>query len=413
MSRQSYIPPEQFRAALESLDRAAFAAFVGDVYRHSADDVAVDGPTVTVRNGETVTTLRVEVGDQTGRPDGTNLSVGDCEGIDAVVTTRPDDSPDGQTIGPTDLHQRVQYGLSPETADRLCKRHLDRPARSPAYTTGTDGGPGSGEKGTTTGSGKEAARTRPSPMVPGAYVSRAKSVVGTVGPWVVLVGVVGVLFFGTGTGAVFVDLASDVGSEGVGTPDGEAGDTATETETASDADAVTADTPDDRTDQPDGSEGPGATPAATPVTETMTGAQTLEAQRYAAVRPNCERSFLHVVQIQMNALKYNDNESDDGIRTVRRFASPRNREAVGPFERFVRIVKSPTYEPMLNYDSAEYTPRRTSADTAHVRVVTREAGNVTGRYVFRLRKQESTEYDGCWMTEGVQSLQDAPGSDVE
>ena len=162
-----------------------------------------------------------------------------------------------------------------------------------------------------------------------------------------------------------------------------------------------------------------ATPEELPAAETPTPTPREEtagspgADRYADLEPTCNRSYLHVVQIQMNALKYNDNEKNDGIRTVRRFASPRNREAVGSLEQYVRIIESDTYAPMLTYDSAEYAPRRTGADTADVRVVTRENGNVTGRYVFRLGKQEDNEYDGCWMTEGVQSLQDAVRRDVD
>jgi len=102
----------------------------------------------------------------------------------------------------------------------------------------------------------------------------------------------------------------------------------------------------------------------------------------------------------MNALRFNDNETNDGIRTVRRFASPQNREGVS-YSELVRVVNSRSYDAMLTYDSVEYLPERTGEDSARVRVVTRENEVVTGRFLFRLSRQEGGEYDGCWMTDGV------------
>jgi hypothetical protein len=120
--------------------------------------------------------------------------------------------------------------------------------------------------------------------------------------------------------------------------------------------------------------------------------------------PTCERSFLAVVQLQMNALKYNNDTTNDGIRTVRRFASPQNRQTIRTFDEFARIIKSPTYSPMLSYDSARFTPIQSSDDYAQVQVLTRADGNVTGKYYFRLRKAEGGDYDGCWTTDAVVSV---------
>jgi hypothetical protein len=106
----------------------------------------------------------------------------------------------------------------------------------------------------------------------------------------------------------------------------------------------------------------------------------------------------------MNALKYNNDTTNDGIRTVRRFASPQNRQTIRSFDEFARIIKSPTYSPMLSYDSAQFTPIQSSDDYAQVQVLTREDGNVTGKYYFRLRKAESGGYDGCWTTDAVVSV---------
>jgi len=134
------------------------------------------------------------------------------------------------------------------------------------------------------------------------------------------------------------------------------------------------------------------------------GANDTEAARNVRPVPTCERSFLNVVQIQVNALKYNDNATDDGIRTVRRFASPRNRQTIQTFDEFATVIRSPTYSPLLSHNSAQYTPIQSSDDYAQVEVITREDGNTTGQYYFRLRKVDGGEYDGCWMTDAVVSV---------
>ena len=125
------------------------------------------------------------------------------------------------------------------------------------------------------------------------------------------------------------------------------------------------------------------------------------APRNVRPAPTCDRSSLLVVQIQMNALKYNNDTTNDGIRTVRRFASPRNRQTIATVDEFVRTIRSPTYSPMLSYDSVRYTPVQESDDYAQVQVLTRENDTVTGQYYFRLRNVDGGEYDGCWMTDAV------------
>ncbi len=397
MEGHDHIPPDEFASALERLDRGELAAFVGAVWAATAEDVTVDPPIVTVRtDSETVRLLAAT--DDPGES---------LERVDAVVTAREGLVPDHPTVGPSALRNRLLYGLAPDEADTLCERHLGRPARSPEYrpadraaTSGASDGRSANTPAAASGDDRRRAQ---SGRIDGLLVGTPLEPLSErVGRQVAMVSVLAVVVAVTGVMAVFVggfvpgeagDPAVDGGEAGAGdtpTPDGGAASTATP---AVDAETATP-TPEDEDEDED-------------------AVRSLSSDRYADMEPTCERSFLHVVQIQMNALKYNDNTTNDGIRTVRRFASPRNREAVGSLQRFVRIINRGAYAPMLSYDSAEYTPWRFSEDTAQVRVVTRENGTVTGRYAFRLRKQNGGEYDGCWMTEGVQSLSDSAGSDVE
>ena len=69
----------------------------------------------------------------------------------------------------------------------------------------------------------------------------------------------------------------------------------------------------------------------------------------ADLTPSPEISPEQVVQFQVNALQHNDDpQTDAGIERAFRFASPSNKTAIGPLEKFARIVKSAAYSPMLN-----------------------------------------------------------------
>lgn len=119
-------------------------------------------------------------------------------------------------------------------------------------------------------------------------------------------------------------------------------------------------------------------------------------------RPSPALGPAEVVELQLAALARNDDPAPDaGIAIAWRFASPANRAATGPLDRFARMVKGETYGDMLDHRSAEILP--VIENPAHtmvpVRLVTRAGG--TARYVFVLTEQRSGEYRGCWMTDAV------------
>jgi hypothetical protein len=118
-----------------------------------------------------------------------------------------------------------------------------------------------------------------------------------------------------------------------------------------------------------------------------------------------------VVRTVMTALKNNDHPSpDSGIATAFEFASPQNKRQTGPLERFISMVKTAGYRPMLNFLDIEYSPVVLHGDQAEqiVRIKTRE--KLTATYVFMLRKQRDGVYKNCWMTDGVMRLRDQPAT---
>ncbi|GAA0724170.1 hypothetical protein J2744_002303 [Halorubrum trapanicum] len=407
MTASNPIPPDAFAAAVESLDGEAFATLVGEAYATTADAVDVDPPRVTVSaGGRRTEILAVSAADETVRD----------ESVDAVAVAS--DSPldrgtptsDVEVVSPADLRERLLYAVAPAEANAIAERILGVPVRSAAYDE--VGGDSARDDGATESEANDDARDseasddardadatdgesavatprpdRGSPERPRPAESRSTEASNDrTYPRTLLAAVAVVALLGAGVSGALV--ADTVGIDG---PDGAAG---VEGDGATDSQPTEPD-PAGSADAIDGEQ---------------TAGPTDEAARNTALSPTCERSALQVVQIQMNALRYNDDATNDGIRTLRAFASPENREVVGSIGQYVALFETPRYAPMLTYDTAEYSVPEIADGTAEIGVVTRENGSVTGRYEFRLEliaggsqgtNDALGDVDGCWMTDAV------------
>jgi hypothetical protein len=93
------------------------------------------------------------------------------------------------------------------------------------------------------------------------------------------------------------------------------------------------------------------------------------------------------------ALQRNDEQApDSGIATAFRFASPGNRAATGPLERFIQLVKSPAYKPLLNHKTAARGAVRIADDIARQRVTLTAANGERIVYLFTVSKQTEDPY---------------------
>ncbi len=107
-----------------------------------------------------------------------------------------------------------------------------------------------------------------------------------------------------------------------------------------------------------------------------------------------------VVRLQLIAMQLND-ESDIGIEVTFRFASPSNKKLTGPLNRFIRLVKNPSYSPLLNHINATFLELNLEDNFAIQDVIiTTSKGERIG-YRFRLSIQNGPLYPGCWMTDSV------------
>jgi hypothetical protein len=107
------------------------------------------------------------------------------------------------------------------------------------------------------------------------------------------------------------------------------------------------------------------------------------------------------VALQLDALAANDEpRANAGVLTAYNFASPANRRATGPQDRFVRMVESSQYSPLIDHEEAVRGPVEREGNAATQRVtVTGEGRTVT--YEFGVSLQATGAFPDCWQTDRV------------
>ncbi|MEF8819210.1 MAG: DUF4864 domain-containing protein [Haloferacaceae archaeon] len=109
-----------------------------------------------------------------------------------------------------------------------------------------------------------------------------------------------------------------------------------------------------------------------------------------------------VVAIQLDALATNDDPVENaGIKTAYNFASPANRRATGPLDRFVAMVTNPRYGPMVDHVEATTGPLERDGDEAEQRVTLTGPEGRTVTYGFGLSRQSGGAWADCWLTDRV------------
>ena len=116
--------------------------------------------------------------------------------------------------------------------------------------------------------------------------------------------------------------------------------------------------------------------------------------------PDPELKPNDVVRLQLLAMQQND-DSDFGIEVTFRFASPANKKQTGPLKRFIRLVRNPSYRPLLNHINATFLELNIEEDFAVQDVIITTSNRERIGYRFRLSIQKGPLYPGCWMTDSV------------
>ena len=116
--------------------------------------------------------------------------------------------------------------------------------------------------------------------------------------------------------------------------------------------------------------------------------------------PSPELGPAEVVRIQVEALRRN-RPSNDGIALTYRFASPNNKRATGPLDRFTEMVRSPPYDRLINHLHAHFDDLQVSGGEASQRVVITDNRGEELAYLWVLSRQTQGEFKHCWMTDAV------------
>jgi hypothetical protein len=135
---------------------------------------------------------------------------------------------------------------------------------------------------------------------------------------------------------------------------------------------------------------------------TITLGLLLAAHAWSAPRPSPSLSPGEVIRIVIEALrKKNFPAPNAGIFTAYRFASPANHADVGPYGRFLRIVKAPDSAPLLSGRAATFEAVSVRGNRAEETVRIPVDGGPPASYRFILTRQSDGECRGCWMVDGV------------
>ena len=115
---------------------------------------------------------------------------------------------------------------------------------------------------------------------------------------------------------------------------------------------------------------------------------------------------IDVVRTQLEALMNNDTpEIDFGIKQTWAFAHPTNRENTGPYERFVGLIKNPSYAPLIDHVSHTVTEQnRAEAGNkswVQFKVLMEDKNGDVLAFAWVVKKVFEGPYKDCWMTSGV------------
>ena len=96
-----------------------------------------------------------------------------------------------------------------------------------------------------------------------------------------------------------------------------------------------------------------------------------------------------------------------GVLAAWAFASPGNRAATGPVQRFAALLRTPAYAGLLGHRAAQLGPATERDDDARLEVLVLTADDCALGFTWVLSRRRSPPHDGCWLTDGVLRHPDA------
>ena len=123
------------------------------------------------------------------------------------------------------------------------------------------------------------------------------------------------------------------------------------------------------------------------------------------LKPNSNIKPDKEIEIQLSGLQNNDLVyKDSGIEQTWNFAHPNNKRVTGPLDNFKRMIKSDSYQMMINHLSHTITEIGSSDKWAQFEVIILDKNKIYHKFNWQVEKYslEGTLKD-CWMTTMVSS----------
>ena len=123
------------------------------------------------------------------------------------------------------------------------------------------------------------------------------------------------------------------------------------------------------------------------------------------LKPNSNIKPSEVVKIQLLGLqKNNDGFEDSGIEQTWNFAHPNNKKATGPLDKFKRMIKSNSYQMMINHISHTITEIRGGDNWVQFEVIILDNKKIYHKFNWQVEKYtEDGPLKDCWLTTMVSS----------
>ena len=132
---------------------------------------------------------------------------------------------------------------------------------------------------------------------------------------------------------------------------------------------------------------------------------TISFSKAELLNPSSAITPKEVVKIQLSGLQQNDLEfKDSGIEQTWNFAHPNNKKVTGPLNNFKRMIKSASYQMMIDHLSHTITEVGGSNKSVQFEVIILDKNKIYHKFNWQVEKytSEGTLKD-CWLTTMVSS----------
>ena len=132
---------------------------------------------------------------------------------------------------------------------------------------------------------------------------------------------------------------------------------------------------------------------------------TISISKAELLNPNSTIAPKEVVKIQLSGLQQNDLEyKDSGIEQTWNFAHPSNKKVTGPLNNFKRMIKSASYQMMIDHLSHTITEVGSSKKWVQFEVIILDKNKIYHKFNWKVEKYTADgSLKDCWLTTMVSS----------